>query len=285
MKKRTYFMFILAVIGLLLIGCGNAKPDFKDMDINGGVVIPIKESYSSWDELRSDLFDMLCLYETKDNKRVYSMGTMHSIYGSIELGYSFADLIDTIDMIQPDMILLETHDDSFQKYGAIDGPAEMLFTCGYAQTKGIPVYGIDYWELDNDILNNINTTNNNRDNQMFYNIYDKVVEAKENSTIFVIFGGEHFYNAIPRMELVGWERKELDTSEYYKHIERESYQYPEKIQSVVQNTINYYETEYVEKIKASITEEAVCEQMMQKNAATVENLRRVLEWLGYNAVY
>lgn len=284
-------MIAAAAICLLLSGCSNRRPDFTGQDINSGVTIQIKNDYGdssgyiAWDDMRNDLFKMLSLYEAKGNRRVYSMGTMHGEYATKDLEYSFADLFDTIDMIEPDVILLEMHDDCYQEYGAVDGPFEMKFVCGYAETKGIPVYGIDYWELDDHIFENTNTTDDYRDNQFFYNIFDKVMEAKAGSTIFVLYGGEHFYNTIPRMELSGWQRKDIDTSEYYKHVEHESYQYPEKVKDVFLKCIDYYENGYVEKTMNSITDERVREEWLEELASSVTFYRRVVDWLGDNSVY
>lgn len=198
---------------------------------------------------------------------------------------AFADLFDTIDMIKPDVILLEMHDDCYQKYGAVDGPLEMVLTCGYGEGRKIPVYGIDYWELDDSIYEKIDTTDNNRDNEMFYNIYDKVAEAPGGTTFFVLYGGAHFYNAIPRMEMSGWKKIDINTSDFYKHVERQAYQYPDELMDVLQNTINYFENQYVEKAYKSITDETVREKWLENLAESADYYRQVMEYLKSNPVY
>lgn len=285
--KRTIVLLsaVLLLISVLTVGCGNKRPALEGIAINEKVEYGFRSSYPSYRAVRTDLCEMLDLHETADGKKVYSMGTMHSIYLFRDVEYSLADLLDTIAMIDPDIVLIEAHDEYYQQYGAVDGPIEMNVACSYGESRNIPVKGIDYWLLDNDIFRKQNSTDDERDNRMFYNIYDAVEDAPKGSTVFVIYGGEHFYNEIPRMEMAGWKPVEIDAAGFYNHAERSSYVYPDRLDDVLTNTATFFRDICPELAKELITDEEVLEQYVADSINSAEMLEQLVKWVEDGNVY
>lgn len=279
MKRAFLFIAILAA-SLVFTGCGassNQTIDFGTEVINDLV---------SWDEFSNAPNDnvrirnMLNHYEADHHKQIYCIGTKHECYFDKDLGYSIADFYHTIDIIAPDYILIEARNENLTKYGAVDGPIEMEFVCGYGMDRGIPVIGIDYWEEGNDFAEIRGTTFDERDNQMFYQIYAAVQKAKKNSTILVVFGGAHYYNQQPRMEKAGWTPVPIEDRDHFFEKATGTFTYPASMEEIFQKKEAFFANIYPDILKSKVTDAedlALLNEMAEEKLEATIIERRMVE--------
>jgi len=127
------------------------------------------------------------LFRPSDNSRknIHILGTIHMGHFNYQNKYSLADVQSVIDVIRPDLLLVEVRQETFDKYGVLDGPPEMIFAWCYSKENGIDVKGIDWWHPS---LGLPNTTSMERDDHIFNNI----ISANNNyENILVLIGYEH----------------------------------------------------------------------------------------------
>lgn len=248
-SKRLISCCTVLMILIVLVACAGISEkeqciDFGTQVINDTVVFP--EGYS----LKENL---LACYDV-DGKNVYTLGTRHEYHFVEAVNYSIQDLQSVIDNVKPDYLFIECREETFDKYQALDGPHEMLFLYAYGKEHGIEVELIDYWQITNEIMAQKGSSWDERDNQIFYNIYDKMANVKKGETVLICYGSAHFFYQQPRMEMAGWKRVELtDTSSFFA-CTSEEFQYPECLPQIIQDAVdNYYTYGALEEAKANIT--------------------------------
>ncbi len=244
-KKLLAGVMSLFLSLTFMTGCDvkETKPDFGTEVINDTVQLP-EIVYKE---------DLLACYAA-DGRTVYTLGTRHSKHFYPQCEYSLLDIQSVIDNVNPDYVFIECREEIFKEYQVLDGPQEFQFIYAYCQEKGIQVELIDWYLTDNEAVTKRNSTSDERDNQIFYNIYDKMEKVKENETVLICYGDMHFYFQQPRMERAGWERVELEKPEqFFVHTE-DMFQYPEGMTEVLQNCIDYFEKGFMEEAEKNVTD-------------------------------
>ena len=152
--------------------------------------------------------------------------------------YSLQDIQSVIENVNPDYVFIECREEIFDTYQALDGPQEFQFIYAYCIDHNISVELIDWYLTDNETITKTNSTSDERDNKIFYNIYDKMHQVKEGETVLICYGDMHFYYQQPRMERAGWEKIELEDTKQFFVSKQEGFLYPESMLQIVQNYIN-----------------------------------------------
>lgn len=143
--------------------------------------------------------NLVSKYTTLKEQTVYTVGTLHNGHFKREQNYSLKDLESLLDNFNPDYIFIEAREETLEDYDVIDGPIEMIYTYSYGLEHDIPVRLIDYWKIDNNIITNY--SDDARDNQIFYNINEKLEEIEEEKNIVILYGASHYFYQKPRIEL------------------------------------------------------------------------------------
>ena len=280
MRKRNCGFYIIMVLLAIfsLSGCDKSK---EDIDF-GNEVINDKVEIPNWNSLT----DIFACYDA-DGKNVYSLGTVHGTHLNPSFGYSLQDIQSVIEHVKPDYVFIESREEIFEKYGAIDGPIEFQFIYSYCKEQNIPVEFIDYWsDTYDDLLENSNTTSDKRDNQIFYNIYDKMKQVKKGETVLICYGTGHFFYQQPRMERAGWKEIAIENEEeYFSHINEIFFEYPEGMSELIQNTINFYEKDFIEHVKECGTNPDIIPQIQERFQSGAESYKLIKELIDNNQLY
>lgn len=270
-KKTIQYVIPLFLSLFLLAGCSgkNTKPDFGAEVINDTVQLP-EIAYKE---------DLLACYSTND-KMIYTLGTCHQKHFYPQCEYSLQDIQSVIENINPDYVFIECREGIFETYGALDGPQEFQFIYAYCMDHNIPVELIDWYLTDNETITKTNSTSDERDNNIFYNIYDKMEQVKEEETVLICYGSAHFYYQQPRMERAGWEKQELTNAADYFISKSGEFRYPESMLQVVQNCIEYFETGFMEEANKNVTDLNALQlykQMATKGVKAYELYKKMVE--------
>lgn len=245
MKIRKQYGIVLLLLLFLFAGCSkqNQKPDFGTEVINDMVQLP-EIAYKE---------DKLACYDA-EGKIVYTLGTRHQKHFYPQCEYSLQDIQSVIENVNPDYVFIECREEIFETYGVLDGPQEFPFIYAYCSDHNIPVEMIDWYLTDNETITKTNSTSDERDNNIFYNIYDKMQQVKDGETVLVCYGDMHFYYQQPRMERAGWEKIELEDAKQFFISKQEEFLYPESMLQIVQNCIDYYGDEFMEEVCKNVTD-------------------------------
>ena len=245
MKITKQYGIVLLLLLFLLAGCSkqNQKPDFGTEVINDNVQLP-EIAYKE---------DLLACYDA-NGKDIYTLGTRHRKHFYPQCEYSLQDIQSVIENIQPDYVFIECREEIFDTYQALDGPQEFQFIFAYCIDHNISVELIDWYLTDDETITKTNSTSDERDNNIFYNIYDKMQQVKDGETVLVCYGDMHFYYQQPRMERAGWEKIELEDAKQFFISKQEEFLYPESMLQIVQNCIDYYGDEFMEEVCKNVTD-------------------------------
>jgi hypothetical protein len=180
--------------------------------------------------------NLIWLYRPADNnhQNIYILGTIHQDHFNKHYNFSLAGVQNVIDEIRPDLLLLEIRQETFDKYGALDGPPEMIFAWSYANEKGIIVSGIDYWHPS---LSLPNTTYKERDDR----IYDNIITASnKKKNILVLIGADHLYKLDERFISHGYQRIRIANKEqYFKNSDNFNFVYPDSYKAEFNKRNNF----------------------------------------------
>lgn len=268
-KSKRFILFFLMLI--LLSGCStqNQRPDFGTEVINDNVQLP-EIAYKE---------DILACYNA-DGKTVYTLGTRHQKHFYPQCEYSLQDIQSVIENISPDYVFIECREEIFDMYGALDGPQEFQFIYAYCIDHDIPVEMIDWYVIDESTIEKMNSTFDERDNQMFYNIYDKMQKIEKGETVLICYGDAHFFYQQPRMERAGWEQVELEDAKALFASEEKTFQYPQSMLKIVENCIGYYESSFMEEIRKTVTDEnalLIYEQIAARGVNVYKEYKQLVE--------
>ena len=190
----------------------------------------------------------LLLFE-KDNKQIYVLGTIHQFHFMEEHSYSLAQMQSVIKTINPDALFIETRPETLEKHNAIDGPFEMILARCYADERGMPVKGIDWWTItkDNEAMNAINLE---RDDKMVENI---IAAAKDYDKVLALVGASHRERAPERFARNGYVQIEVDNILSYFDDVDTSFEYPKGMSEEYIRNRNYFENLIIDEINQSMT--------------------------------
>jgi len=226
--KNRLILFVLFILIVSLIACTVIEETNMRWITDGGR----KENY-------------IVHYRPADNNRqnIYMLGTVHGLHFDEQYNYSLADIQSVIDVIRPDLLLVEVRQDTFEKYGALDGPTEMIFGWCYAKEKGIDVMGIDWWHPS---IGLPNTTSYLRDN----NINDNIISAINNKkNILVLIGAGHLDPQDSFFIRQGYRRIKITNKEKYFQ-KNKKFVYPKDFELEQEKQIEYYVNTFINDIYA-----------------------------------
>jgi len=189
----------------------------------------------------------LTLYKPAGNNRqnIYILGTIHGGHFDKNNKYSLADIQSVIDTVNPDIILVEVRQETYDKYSILDGSNEMTFAWCYAKEKSIEVKGIDWWSPAVQLPN---TTSTIRDDNIFKNIIE-VCGNKRN--ILILIGAAHVIPLDERFINYKFRRMKItDKEKYFIKSDEVNFNLPKKYETELNKRDEYYQTLFPEEIYA-----------------------------------
>lgn len=277
MKKKIWIIgTMLAVALLLLLICmiirfnyENQKLPSNEEDFTGTVINDNVEQGALNKE------NLVSKYTTLKEQTVYTVGTLHDAHFDRERDYSLKELESLLEKLKPDYIFIEAREETLEEYDVIDGPIEMIYAYSYGLEHDIPVRLIDYWKIDNNIVTN--SSDDFRDNQIFYNINEKLKEIEANKTIVVMYGASHYFYQKPRIELAGWREGEIDNIQDLFQSNTDEFAYPKSMEAVIDKKIDYAQFIIPEIAKENITNQNVLESFLQVDMkGALENYKKIV---------
>lgn len=277
MKKKILIIgTMIAVAFLLLLICmiirfnyenqklPSNEVDFKGMVINDNVV---------QGSLNKE--NLVSKYTTLKEQTVYTVGTLHDAHFDREQDYSLKDLKSLLENLNPDYIFIEAREESLEEYDVIDGPIEMIYAYSYGLEHDIPVRLIDYWKIDNNIVTNY--SDDFRDNQIFYNMNEKLKEIEADKIIVVLYGASHYFYQKPRIELAGWREGKIDNIQDLFQSNTDEFTYPKGMEVVIDKKMDYAQFIIPEIARENITDQNVLENFLQVDMKeTLENYKKIV---------
>lgn len=206
----------------------------------------------------------------------YILGTIHSNHLVEESDYSLAAIQNVIEHMNPDLILVEVRQKNVDLFNALDGPLEMIFAWSYATDRQIPVVGIDWWEITEDLQSNY--TDDTRDDH----IYENILESSNGyQNILVICGASHRIEQRKRFLAAGFrEEKILNPSVWFQGIAPEDFQYPASMKQWIENTRHFYQNDFRNEVLQAIPGNPEAQEYWLENgAASADFLKQVNEYL------
>lgn len=204
----------------------------------------------------------LLLFQPENKEQdIYILGTIHSSHFIKDADYSLVNVQSVIDTINPDILLIEIRQETFEKYDALDGPIDMIFAWSYAKEKGIEVKGIDWWQITED--SRPLTTDTERDDHIFENILS---ELGEPSKVLILYGATHRIEQDKRFVSNGYIKCQLQNIEqYFSKVSDDDFIYPPTMASEIQKKIAYLQTEGIDEIKRNTTTGGEAQETYLKN--------------------
>lgn len=186
----------------------------------------------------------LVLYTSPDNtQQIYILGTIHEYHFNPLLGYAYPEVQNVLDLIKPDLLLLEVDQEVFERYGVIKSPIEMIPLWCRATESGIPVKGIDWFEVTKDSRSW--TTDKIRDDHIFNR---SVAAIGSEAVVLIIVGATHRIEQANRFEAEGFQRQEIaDKSLFFGEPNIDEFKYPAATVAEVDKQIEYWRTTAPEK--------------------------------------
>lgn len=277
MKKKILIIgSMLAVVSVLLAICmsirlnyGNQKLPSNEVDFTGMVINDNVVQGSMNKE------NLVSKYTTLKEQTVYTVGTLHNGHFNREQDYSLKDLESLLNNLNPDYIFIEAREESLEEYDVIDGPIEMIYAYSYGLEHDIPVRLIDYWKIDNNIVTNY--SDDFRDNQIFYNMNEKLKEIEEDKTIVVLYGASHYFFQKPRIELAGWRKGKMDNIRDLFQSNTDEFTYSKNMEAEIGKKLDYAQNIIPEIARENITDQKVLDDFLQDDMKeTLENYKKIV---------
>lgn len=191
-----------------------------------------------WWSLFLNKNNLIKKYEAPAGQELYIMGTFHKDHFVKLFNYSFEDVLSAVQNIQPDIVFIEAREETFENYGAVDGPIDMSIVYSYCQNNNIPTEMIDWWVIDNDFKSN--STNEKRDDNIFSNIQNKLSEVESGKKVLVVCGAGHLFPQTKRFEKNGFTKQKIQSvSELFKS-ETDNFEYPDGVAEVWEQRSYFY---------------------------------------------
>ena len=228
-------------------------------------------------------FKMLCVekYENDRGQELYLLGTIHGSHFSKIYDYSMEDIAAFIKNTDPDYVLIEAREETFEKYGVIDGPVDMIFAYSCCVQNGIPVGMIDWWVIENGARPN--TTNDNRDDMMHDNIMRKLEGYEDGCRVLIIVGRGHLSPQAKRLESSGCSRVKTENKKALFSGDG-AFSYPPLMEETIENKIRYYDSVERENISA-LTDDKTRDAFLSQIDQLIVNLTKQKELVKENRLY
>ncbi len=228
--------------------------------------------------------DNLVMFRSQDSQtEYYILGTIHGEHLNTKNNYSIANVQSVIDTVKPDVLLVEIRQETYDNYGVLDGPFEMLYAWSYAETAGIPVKGIDWWHITEDTQSN--STNAERDDHIYENI---LAESAEYEKVLVLCGTAHRIEQSKRFAENGYTEVKLqDKSAYFGNGSPEGFTYPATLRTRLEDKAEWSKTAILDEIAAGTSDGSEAREQWLNNAENmVVTIERMLsEIVDVNALY
>lgn len=225
----------------------------------------------------SDVFSCL---ETPTKSELYCLGTIHGAHFSNK-EYTLRHLQNIIENVKPDYIFIESREDTYQKYGVLDGPMEMRFLFAYGREHNIPVEMIDYWYIDDEFPKLQNSTWPERDKEMMKNIQKKLKTVKEGEKVLLCFGTAHYYYEVPKFEKMGFKERPIkNKADYLKG--PQDFKYPKTLAQDLKNYIYYSQNSLQDILNNNIKDNSIRTVVSKQFAEYEENIKIYLKMVESN---
>lgn len=228
--------------------------------------------------------NLICL-QMKDKPKIFILGTVHDHHLKRKFHYSFANVLNIIKNVKPDVVLLETRNETFTNFDAIDGPIEMSVCYSYCHEQNISVGFIDWWQLSDMFKHSSNLEV--RDDHIFLNIQNLLKNTEASKIVLLICGEFHLSEQKERFLNIGYDEKELvNTIDYFVSDKSESFTYPKSLKDDIERKITYYKNGFEEEIEKNITDEPLIEKMKTRGDNIAGFYQSVLrEYIIPNKLY
>ena len=184
--------------------------------------------------------------QTNAGQDIYLMGTFHTDHFERVSNYSFKEMINAIENINPDAVFIEARENYYEDYGVVDGPIDMCVTYCYCQENNIPVELIDYWEVSN-ISYKRNTTTDDRDDHIHQNIMEKL-KQHDSQRVLIVCGLGHLYPQTNLLVQEGYEKARIPHAWKLFKGTSDDFSYPLSICDVWEKRAFFYSKTYPELI-------------------------------------
>lgn len=228
-----------------------------------------------WFECKINKTYNLVEIKSERNQEIFILGTIHNSHFNKLYRYSMEDIVSCIKNIKPDVVLIESKEETFQDCGVIDGPIDMILTYSYCIENKIPVEMVDWWQLNNDTKTN--TTNEQRDDNIYTNIQSKLNNIDDNKRVLIVCGSTHRVEQSKRFVNDGYKKVQIKNRKSYFKSNSESFTYPPIMTDIIKAKIEYLENDFKKKIESSITDEKVKKNLYNNTDALVLTLNKTLE--------
>lgn len=181
----------------------------------------------------------LVLYINKENtQNVYILGTIHEYHFKSLLNYSYLNVQNVIESIRPDLLLLEVDQETYNEYGVIKSPVEMIPLWCYATEQGISVKGVDWFEVTENSRSW--TTNKERDDHIFENT---MASIGDEPVVLIILGATHRIEQAKRLEDSGYKQQRIpNKTALFISENNNKFEYPANTVDELKKQVEYWNT-------------------------------------------
>lgn len=229
-----------------------------------------------------DKYNQVVEFRNEKEQDIYMLGTYHSQHFNKYMNYSMADIVNSIRNVDPDVVLIESREDTFNEYGVVDGPIDMILAYSYCVQERIDVGMIDYWKIDNST--GPNTTDKNRDDIIHSNILDKLDSIEDGKRVMIICGDTHLHEQTKRFKAEGYEWISIQDRRGLFEPQGE-FKYPAMMSAVIEDKINYLSTTEIDEINDNVTDDAVREEWLDADSNLSNTLKTQKELVENNELY
>lgn len=227
-------------------------------------------------------YNQIAKFKNDRNQEIYILGTYHNEHFKKSFNYSMQDITSCIKNVNPDIVLIESREDTYKNYNVVDGPIDMILAYSYCAEKNIDVEMIDYWEVNDNTKPG--TTDKKRDDIINDNIMKKLEAIPEGKKVLIICGDAHFHEQTKRFKKQGFSKEKIQDKKELFHGD-ESFKYPELMQETIENKINYASKILKEDIEKNLNDDKNKEEWKKSSDALIKNLKNQLELVKDNKLY
>lgn len=227
-------------------------------------------------------YNQVVEFRNDRDQDIYMLGTYHSEHFKTYMNYSMEDILNCIKNIDPDVVLIESREDTFNEYGVVDGPIDMILAYSYCVEAGIDVGMIDYWKIDDDTRPN--TTDEHRDDMIHANILEKLDSIDEGSRVMIICGDTHLHEQTKRFKADGYEWVSIQNRRSLFEGEGE-FVYPEIMSEVIEDKIAYLTVFASDEINNNVSDARIRQEWFNATSNLADTLQRQLVLVENNELY
>jgi len=226
-------------------------------------------------------YNQIARFTNDRNQDVYILGTYHNMHMKKIFNYSMEDITSCIKNVNPDVILIESREKTYDDYNVVDGPIDMILAYSYGVQEKIDIEMIDYWEIDDD--NEPGTTNKNRDDIINNNIIKKLDSIGEGKRVLIICGDTHFHEQIKRFKGNGFNKVKIENKKKLFSVDYD-FKYPVLMEKVIEDKIEYSSTILKNDLN-NLKNSDNREKWEKAIDSLVKNLKKQLELVKENKLY